>query len=73
MEVLPAHLDRKFVKIIKTITIFGFPMLGPISGPILQCGLASKANMLVKSKPESSWGPQLSDFVPNVFVWEAFS
>ena len=30
MEVFPTHLDRKFVKIIKIITVFGFPILGPI-------------------------------------------
>ena len=35
MEVFPAHLDRKFVKIIKSITVFGFPILGPILGPIV--------------------------------------
>ena len=35
MEVFPAHLYRKFVKIIKSITIFGFPILGPILGPIV--------------------------------------
>ena len=34
MEVFPAHLDRKFVKIIKIITICGFPILGPIFGPL---------------------------------------
>ena len=34
MEVFPSHLDSKFVKIIKIITVFGFPILGPILGPI---------------------------------------
>ena len=35
MEVFPAHLDRTFVKIIKMITVFGFPILGPILSPIV--------------------------------------
>ena len=44
MEVFPAHLDRRFVKIIKIITVFGFPILGPILesivGPIgPHCGV----------------------------------
>ena len=43
MEVFPAHLDRKFVKIIKIITVFGFPILGPILGPIFPLWALSHA------------------------------
>ena len=55
MEAFPAHVDRKFVKIIKIITVFGFPILGPISGPIFPlwaalfslCGLFGVSFMLL--------------------------
>jgi hypothetical protein len=34
MEVFPTHLNDRFVKIIKNITVLGVPILGPILGPI---------------------------------------
>ena len=34
MRLFPTHFDRRFVKIIKNITICLVPILGPISGPI---------------------------------------
>ena len=35
MGLFPTHFDRRFVKIIKNVTVFVVPILGPILGPIL--------------------------------------
>ena len=59
MDLFPAHLDSKSEKNSKILQNVGFPILGPILGPIFRRGLPYRATWFLRATLRGIWGPDV--------------